>query len=49
MKRYDSTRMIRVVLTPDQKRWIQSQAASMESMSAVLRRIIDNAMHQESA
>jgi len=47
MKRYDSTRVIRVVLTPDQKQWLQSQAVGMESMSSVLRRIIDDAINQE--
>jgi hypothetical protein len=48
MKRYDSTRVIRVVLAPDQKQWLQSQAVGMESMSAVLRRIINAAMSKQS-
>lgn len=47
MKRYDSTRVIRVVLTPDQKRWLQSRAVGMESMSSVLRQIIDAAINQD--
>jgi hypothetical protein len=44
MKRYDSSRMIRVVLTPEQKQWLQSQATGMQSMSAILRSVIAQAM-----
>jgi hypothetical protein len=44
MKRYDSSRMIRVVLTPEQKQWLQSQATGMQSMSDVVRRIIKQSM-----
>lgn len=44
MKRYDSSRMIRVVLTPEQKQWLQSQATGMQSMSDVVRRIIKHSM-----
>lgn len=44
MKRYDSSRMIRVVLTPEQKQWLQSQATGMQSMSDVVRRIIKDYM-----
>lgn len=44
MKRYDSSRMIRVVLTPEQKQWLQSQATGMQSMSDVVRRIIQHSM-----
>jgi|GEM_PF-1758345 len=47
MKRYDSSRMIRVVLTPEQKQWLQSQATGMQSMSAVLRSVIAQAMSLE--
>ena len=46
MKRYDSSRVIRVVLTPDQKQWLQSQANEMQSMSAVLRSVIAQAMRR---
>lgn len=49
MKRYDSTRIIRVVLTPDQKKWLQSQATGMQSMSAILRSVIDEAMQRETS
>ena len=49
MRRYDSTRMVRAVLTNDQKAWLQSQARGMDSMSDVLRRLIDEAMARESA
>lgn len=44
MKRYDAARMVRVVVTEQQKQWLQSQARNMESMSSVLRRLIDQAM-----
>jgi len=44
MKRYDSSRVIRVVLTPEQKQWLQSQATGMLSMSAILRSVIAQAM-----
>jgi hypothetical protein len=44
MKRYDSSRMIRVVLTPEQKQWLQSQATGMQSMSAILRSVVMQAM-----
>lgn len=44
MKRYDATRMVRAVLTNEQKAWLQSQARGMDSMSDVLRRLIDDAM-----
>ena len=44
MKRYDSSRMIRVVLTPEQKQWLQSQATVMQSMSAILRSVVTQAM-----
>ena len=44
MKRYDSSRMIRVVLTPEQKQWLQSQATGMQSMSAILRSVVTQAM-----
>lgn len=49
MKRYDSTRIIRVVLTPDQKKWLQSQATDMQSMSAVIREIVSLAMQRDQA
>lgn len=44
MTRYDSSRVIRVVLTPEQKAWLQAKAEGMESMSSVVRRMIDLAM-----
>jgi len=49
MKRYDATRMIRAVLTNEQKAWLQSQARGMDTMSDVLRRLIDEAMARGAA
>ena len=49
MRRYDSTRMIRAVLTLEQKTWLQSQAKGMDTMSDVLRRLIDEAMARGAA
>jgi len=46
MKRYDSTRMVRVILSEDQRQWLESKATGMNTMSAVIRRIIDQAMAQ---
>jgi hypothetical protein len=46
MKRYDSTRMVRVILSEDQRQWLESKATGMNTMSAVIRRIIDQAMTQ---
>jgi hypothetical protein len=44
MKRYDSSNTIRVVIPPEQKQWLQSQATGMQSMSDVVRRIIKQSM-----
>lgn len=44
MKRYDSSNTIRVVIPPEQKQWLQSQAIGMQSMSDVVRRIIKQSM-----
>lgn len=49
MKRYDSSRMIRVVFTQEQKLWIEQQATGMNSMSAVVRRIVEEAMQRKQA
>ena len=49
MKRYDSSRVIRVVLTTEQKKWLQSQANDMQSMSAVIREIVSLAMQRDQA
>lgn len=46
MKRYDSTRMVRVILTEHQRQWLESQATGMNTMSAVIRKILDSAMAQ---
>jgi len=45
LKRYDSSRIVRLVLTPQQKEWLKEQAVGMDSMSAVIRRLIDQAMN----
>lgn len=44
MKRYDATNSIRVVVTPEQKQWLRSEATGMQSMSDVVRRIIKQSM-----
>jgi hypothetical protein len=47
VKRYDAARTVRLIVTEQQKQWLQSQARNMESMSSVLRRLIDQAMAAE--
>jgi hypothetical protein len=47
VKRYNAARTVRLVVTEEQKQWLQSQARNMESMSSVLRRLIDQAMAAE--
>lgn len=47
MKRYDSSQIIRAVLTIEQKQWLQSKAAGMQSMSDVIRAMIAKAMDNE--
>lgn len=44
MKRYDATNSIRVVLTTEQKQWLRSQAVQMQTISDVVRRLIQQAM-----
>jgi hypothetical protein len=44
MKRYDSTRMVRVILTEPQRQWLESKATGMTTMSDVVRLLIDTAM-----
>jgi hypothetical protein len=44
MKRYDSTNSIRVVVTPEQKQWLRSEAVNMQTISDVIRALIRDAM-----
>ena len=44
MARYDSTQVVRVILTPAQKTWLQSQTADFRTMSQVIRDLIDQAI-----
>jgi len=48
MKRYDSTNTIRVVVPPEQKAWLRSKAAGMQTISDVIRRLIQQSMDLES-
>lgn len=47
MKRYDSSNTIRVVIPPEQKLWLRSQASNMQSISDVVRRLIKESMDLE--
>lgn len=44
MKRYDSSNTIRVVVSPEQKEWLRSQATEMQTISAVVRQLIKKSM-----
>jgi hypothetical protein len=44
MKRYDATNSIRVVVTPEQKQWLRSEAVNMQTISDVIRALIRDAM-----
>ncbi len=44
MKRYDATNSIRVVVAPEQKQWLRSQAKQMQTISDVVRKLIQQAM-----
>lgn len=44
MKRYDATNSIRVVLTTEQKQWLRSQSVQMQTISDVVRKLIQQAM-----
>ena len=48
MARYDSTQVVRVILTPAQKTWLQSQTADFRTMSQLIRDLIDQAMAEAS-
>jgi hypothetical protein len=48
MKRYDSSQVVRVVLMPAQKAWLQAQSRDFRSMSQVVRDLIDQAMAEGS-
>jgi len=48
MKRYDSTNTIRVVVPLEQKVWLRSKAAGMQTISDVIRRLIQQSMDLES-
>lgn len=45
--KYPSSQRLAVVVRPDQKEWLKTQAGAYESMSDVLRRLIDQAMQEE--
>lgn len=45
MKRYNADNTIRVVIPPEQKAWLRSKAIGMQSISDVVRRIIQESMN----
>ena len=49
MKRYDSSRSIRVVITAEQRQWLEQNATGMKTMSSIVRDAVELAMRAEQA